>query len=108
MESNKIWNGNKMKNYHCNADIVETLVEYNKEGIKKVFLGELDSFKLDRSSIDEAQTIMLGLGAISKEDFKTNGWEWDFWETWDYHEKEFILTGSGFYGIIDLIRKGNK
>ena len=32
------------------------------------------------------------------EGFDTNGWQWDWWQHFKYGDKEYILSGSGYYG----------
>lgn len=30
--------------------------------------------------------------------FDQNGWQWDWWQTFVYEGKKYVLSGSGFYG----------
>jgi len=30
--------------------------------------------------------------------FDTNGWQWDWWQTFEYSGQRFVLSGSGYYG----------
>ena len=32
------------------------------------------------------------------EGFDTNGWQWDWWQHFKHNGKEYILSGSGYYG----------
>lgn len=32
------------------------------------------------------------------EGFETNGWEWDWVQHFTYQGKEYVLSGSGYYG----------
>jgi len=34
----------------------------------------------------------------SNEGFSTNGWDYDWWQSFIYNEKSYILSGSGYYG----------
>jgi len=34
----------------------------------------------------------------AREGFVTNGWEWDWWQTFIFAGKSYTLSGSGFYG----------
>lgn len=30
--------------------------------------------------------------------FDTNGWQWDWWQSFSYEGKDYTLSGSGYYG----------
>lgn len=32
------------------------------------------------------------------EGFDTNGWQYDWWQTFVYKDKDYTLSGSGYYG----------
>ena len=32
------------------------------------------------------------------EGFDTNGWQWDWWQNFEYKGKSYTLSGSGYYG----------
>lgn len=32
------------------------------------------------------------------EGFDTNGWQWDWWQSFKHGDKEYTLSGSGYYG----------
>lgn len=33
-----------------------------------------------------------------RDGFSTNGWEYDWWQRFGYQGKNYILSGSGYYG----------
>jgi len=41
------------------------------------------------------------------DEMDTNGWQWDFWETYirDGDKKAYILSGSGYYGGLEFRAK---
>lgn len=49
---------------------------------------------------DDVMGLLIELGAESEQDMETNGWEWDYWETWIWNNKTYQLSGSGFYGQV--------
>jgi hypothetical protein len=53
-------------------------------------------------SLSDMQDVLLELGCESLEDFEDNGWQWDFWETYSYLDKYFVLSGSGNRGYASL------
>ncbi|EDY16700.1 hypothetical protein CfE428DRAFT_5813 [Chthoniobacter flavus Ellin428] len=34
----------------------------------------------------------------ARDGFSTNGWQWDWWQTFIYQGRSYTLGGSGFYG----------
>lgn len=43
-----------------------------------------------RKALDEASYGIDG--------FDTNGWQWDWWQHFEHGGKEYVLSGSGYYG----------
>lgn len=37
-------------------------------------------------------------GDYGIEGFATNGWQWDWWQDFNYQGKRYTLSGSGYYG----------
>lgn len=37
-------------------------------------------------------------GRYGIEGFDTNGWQWDWWQHFAHDGKEYVLSGSGYYG----------
>lgn len=37
-------------------------------------------------------------GVREEERFETNGWEWDWWQTFSHEGRNYTLSGSGYYG----------
>jgi hypothetical protein len=37
-------------------------------------------------------------GSYGIEGFDTNGWQWDWWQHFTHGDKEYTLSGSGYYG----------
>jgi len=65
--------------------------------IDKVISGEFTSTKSNMliSPINVAN-YLEDIGFV-KEDFDSNGWDWDFWATYVRGEERFQLTSNGCY-----------
>jgi hypothetical protein len=72
-------------------------MEEFKEQLLKVLAGEIILFKTSTLvSPDEASKILEEHG-FEKGDMDTNGWDWDFWQTYYKDNVEYCLSGSGWY-----------
>lgn len=74
-----------------------------KKEVPKVIKGEKEIYETNLISPSDMHDILCELGLESIQPFETNGWQWDFWETWlgdgdDNICDKFMLSGSGYYG----------
>lgn len=72
-------------------------MEEFKKQIEQVISGELNdvaSKNLISPHVIDEFLKELGYNRI---DFDSNGWDWDFWITYQKDDDKFTLSGSGFY-----------
>lgn len=41
---------------------------------------------------------ILEIDGVTLIDRDTNGWQWDYWQYYEFNGKTFTLSGSGYYG----------
>jgi hypothetical protein len=71
-----------------------------KELLKKVINGEVESVNLPFTPIKEIERVLTELGInTSACEADTNGWEVDFWYT---YERKYELSGSLHYGKFEF------
>jgi len=80
-----------------NKDIQLAIQENFEKGVDIVSRGEMDKL-LGFGTVEICQNSLKKMGFVSQEDFGTNGWQWDYWETWKKDGKYFILSGCGNNG----------
>jgi hypothetical protein len=72
-------------------------MEEFKELLLKVLSGEIKSFTTSTlMSPDVVAKIILESG-FEEGDFDSNGWDWDFWQTYTKDGVKYCLSGSGWY-----------
>jgi hypothetical protein len=72
-------------------------MEEFKENLLILLDGQIDTFKTETLiSPDKADQILKENGFAQK-DFESNGWDWDFWMTYEKDGCEYTLGGSGWY-----------
>ena len=81
----------------------------DKEYIKKQIVDFIDSTEEDLSfdtmfPMDEFKEIMDELGFEENDTFDTNGWQVDFWWTFNKELLTITLSGSWYYGSYTLTK----
>jgi hypothetical protein len=81
----------------------------DKEYIKKQIVDFIDSTEEDLSfdtmfPMDEFKEIMDELGFEENDTFDTNGWQVDFWWTFNKDLLTIMLNGSWYYGGYTLTK----
>lgn len=71
-----------------------------QDGVRSVLAGEKkwDAPELHFPSMAIIQAVVDIEGIIEIGDFETNGWQWDWWQTFLFDGQKFTLSGSGAYG----------
>ena len=84
--------------------ISEKFKTHLKVEILNVLCGRSDILKVD--SLHPSFVIdflkEIGIDIDLGDDMDTNGWQWDYWIKFRYNEKPYILSGSGYYGNLEL------
>ncbi len=76
-----------------------------KELLEKVINGEVEMVKLPFTPIKEIEQVLNELGVDTDScDADTNGWEIDFWYT---YENKYELAGSLHYGNLEFSKCQN-
>lgn len=73
--------------------------------LKQILDGTFDEHNMIGLSAHDVSTILSGLGAISLQDVDYNGWQNDFWETWEYQGRQYMFSGSQYYGTMSFAKK---
>ena len=71
-----------------------------QDGVRRVLAGEK---KWDAPDLHFPSTAIIRAvaeieGIVDTEDFRTNGWQWDWWQDFEFEGTRFTLSGSGAYG----------
>lgn len=62
--------------------------------------------KGDSLPIYQIKEILIELGCVIDEDsFDNNGWQYDWWLSFNFQEVDFTISGSGYYGGLSLYLK---
>ena len=71
-----------------------------KLAISQVEDGMIDSFEENNTDVAPGtiQEILEQMGFESQDDINTNGWQVDYWETWEKNGVEYRLSGCAWYG----------
>lgn len=82
------------------------LEEESEKAIKMVISSEVDSIEISLCVPYDVDVFMESLG-YEKTDFDCNGWQWDYWITYqkDEYEPEYVLAGCGYHGGITFSLK---
>lgn len=82
----------------------KSLIDNMENGVRKVLSGELEKYEsqlLSPSHYEDFLVDEMGAEAIDGPwdgyHIETNGWQWDYWIFWEYKDKKYILSGSGYY-----------
>ena len=77
----------------------EVIIESMKTSIKKLLDDDSDMVKLPGIfPNDVIEFVEKELGGKHNEDWETNGWQWDYWINFKINDKEYTLSGDGYYG----------
>ena len=74
---------------------------------------ENDLYNLITGQVDKIG-FMMPLGKLATvvefemSELETNGWQVDFWVPATYQGKEISISGSMYYGNIEIVRKGTE
>ncbi len=68
-----------------------------KNEIDKVLKGEFNSTSSDILISPNDIDNYLKEAGLQQTNFDSNGWDWDFWMGYRKDEKEYVLSGSGWY-----------
>jgi hypothetical protein len=71
-----------------------------KVEIDKVIIGDENEFQSDILCANEISEYLKEKYGVEKEDFDSNGWDYDFWIYYTINDKKYMLSGSGYYGGI--------
>lgn len=74
--------------------VLETEKEWRDENlhypVEAIVAAILTIEGIERKKLEDARYGIDG--------FDTNGWQWDWWQHFSYWGKEYVLSGSGYYG----------
>lgn len=68
------------------------------EGIQSVLTGEVEHVELLFTRPADVSNYIKSIGGEDLNDMDTNGWQWDYWMTFKVDDKDYMLSGDGFYG----------
>lgn len=77
-------------------------LEDMKDGINKVISGEVDTFNSKLVHMADLKSHLEGLGWSSRDDFDTNGWQGDMWESFKMDDKIIEIGAEGYYGGVSV------
>lgn len=77
---------------------VEKYFQSFKKEIDKVLNGEIELVKSEIWITPDWIHSYLIEKEFTDQDFDSNGWDYDFWMTYTFEDKEYTLMGSGWYG----------
>ena len=83
------------------SKIKEQQLEIFKQDVSKLLLGEINNINNDCLSIGDVEQYLNELG-INLDNYDSNGWQHDYWNSWDINEIKYTLAGSGYYGGISF------
>jgi hypothetical protein len=67
--------------------------------IRKVISGKTKSVEIfGIYPNDVIEYVTKELKGKHKEDWDTNGWQWDYWMDFEIDNEKYTLSGSGYYG----------
>ncbi len=77
---------------------VKSFVKSNMvKNIDSVVKGEKNSVKILYVRPNDVIEYLESLGHNIDKDIDTNGWQWDYWITFDVEGNTYILSGDGYY-----------
>lgn len=86
--------------------MVEGLVLNNARALIRDIENErFSKVSIKHVCIDEIFTILDEMNFVHREDFDTNGWQVDYWTTFDKDGKAYQLEGSMWYGKMEFYRQ---
>ncbi len=68
-----------------------------KTEINKVLSGEVDSVQLFGVRPAQVEKHLESKGIDTEHEMDTNGWQWDFWFTYNDGDESYELAGDGYY-----------
>lgn len=77
-----------------------------KEKIEAFLNGTDAEIAFDSACPDNMLNALETLGCILEDDYDTNGWQWDWWQSFTYKDAKFVAEGSGYYGTGKITRGG--
>ncbi len=80
-----------------NKDIQLAIQENFEFGVDSVWRGEKKKFK-GLGYPELVKNSLKNMGFVSEEDWDTNGWQWDWFETWKKDGRYFVAYGQGHDG----------
>ena len=83
------------------SEIKKQQLEIFKQDVSKLLSGEIDNVENDCLSIGYVEDYLNKLGE-NLDDYDSNGWQHDYWMSWNINGNKYILSGSGYYGGISF------
>ena len=84
-------------------EIIKNTQELFLDDVKKVISGEKDKTEgYPLCPQDAIDCLEKKLGFKDLDEFDSNGWQYDYWIEVEFGEKEYIISGSGYYGNLHL------
>lgn len=83
------------------SEIKKQQLEIFKQDVSKLLSEEIDNVENDCLSIGDVDQYLNELGT-NLDNYNSNGWQHDYWRSWNINETKYTLAGSGYYGGISF------
>ena len=85
-------------------DTFEKLKQEMQRGIDDVFTHKEESFESNGICPNMVKEYLEGMNWKQVGDLETNGWDYDWWLTFEKGKEKFVASGSGYYGTFKFER----
>lgn len=76
-----------------------------KAQVLLLLTGIVKKVNFERAYYAEVKEVLKELNFEDKDNFESNGWQWDFWADWKKYDNDYCVAGSGYYGNLTMYIK---